>query len=56
MTAIWHILSKNEPYNAELYRQSDIPPVVREFITEQAIAYMRTKGFHIIDEKTGEVV
>lgn len=56
LTAIWHILSKNEPYNAELYRQSDKPPAVREFTAEQAIAYMRTKGFLIVDEKTGEVV
>ncbi len=56
LTAIWHILSKNEPYNPELYRQSDKPPTVREFTTEQAIAYMRTKGFLIVDEKTGEVV
>ena len=56
LTAIWHILSKNESYNAELYRQSDKPPTVREFTTEQAIAYMRTKGFLIVDEKTGEIV
>jgi len=29
---------------------------MREFTTEQAIAYMRTKGFLIVDEKTGEIV
>jgi transposase len=56
LTAIWHILSKNEPYNAELYRQSDKPPAVREFTTEQAVAYLRSKGFLIVDESTGEIL
>jgi transposase len=55
LTAIWHMLSKNEAYNAELYRESDKPPVAREFTTSQAIAFLRNKGFLIVDEETGEV-
>jgi len=56
LTAIWHILSKNEAYNAELYRKTDKPPVAREFTTAQAVAFLRSKGFVIVDEETGEVV
>ena len=56
LTAIWHILSKNEPYNADLYRKADKPPVAREFTTAQAVAFLRSKGFLVVDEGTGEVV
>lgn len=56
LTAIWHILSKNEAYNSELYRKSDKPPVARELTTAQAVALLRGKGFVIVDEKTGEAV
>jgi transposase len=55
LTAIWHILSKNEAYNAELYRKSDKPPVARVFTTAQAVAFLRNKGFVIVDEETGEI-
>lgn len=55
LTAIWHILSKNEPYNAELYKKIDKPPVSRELTTEQAFAFLRNKGFLILDKATGEV-
>jgi len=55
LTAIWHILSKNEAYNAELYQKSDRPPVARVFTTAQAVAFLRNKGFLIVDEDTGEV-
>jgi transposase len=55
LTAIWHILSKNEAYNAELYHKADKPPVARELTTAGAIAYLRTKGFLIVDEDTGEI-
>jgi hypothetical protein len=55
LTAIWHILSKNETYNAELYRNADKPPTTREFTTAQAVAFLRNKGFLIVDEETGEV-
>ena len=56
LTAIWHILSKNEAYNAELYRKADKPPVAREFTTAQAVAFLRSKGFMVVDEDSGEVV
>jgi len=55
LTAIWHILSKNEAYNTELYRKADNPPVARELTTAQAVAFLRSKGFLIVDEETGEV-
>jgi len=55
LTAMWHILTKNETYNAELYRIADKPPVTREFTTAQAVAFLRNKGFVIVDEETGEV-
>ena len=55
LTAIWHMLDKNEAYNAELYRKIDRPPAVRELTTSQAIALLRSKGFLIVDEETGEV-
>lgn len=55
LTAIWHILAKNEAYNAELYKKSDKPPVAREMSTAQAIALLRSKGYLIVDENTGEV-
>lgn len=55
LTAIWHIISKKEAYNAELYRKSDKPPTNREFTTSQAIAFLRNKGFVILDEDTGVI-
>ena len=55
LTAIWHMLSKNEVYNAELYQMADKPPAAREFTTAQAVAFLRNKGFIIVDEETGEV-
>ncbi|WP_288184749.1 hypothetical protein [uncultured Sporomusa sp.] len=55
LTAIWHILSKNEAYNAELYRKADKPPTAHELTTAQAVTLLRSKGFVIVDEKTGEV-
>ena len=42
LTAIFHILSKNEPYNPELYRSSDISPIDRE---QQAILLLEKRGF-----------
>lgn len=55
LTAIWHMLIKNEAYNAELYQKADKPPVSRELTTAQAVAFLRGKGFVIVDEETGEV-
>ena len=44
LNAIFHILKKNEPYNPELYRQSDIAPVNRE---QQAILLLEKRGFAV---------
>ena len=49
LTAIWHILSKNEPYNAELYNKASKPPANRVLTPEQGLALLRSKGYHIID-------
>jgi hypothetical protein len=45
LTAIYNILKKNEPYNAELYRQADKPPVTREVSVEQAIFILQRQGY-----------
>ena len=53
LNAIWHILSKNEPHNAELYHKADKPPKNRELTTEQAVALLRKQGYTISDIETG---
>ena len=45
LTAIYNIIKKNEPYNAELYRQSDKPPIQREVSVEQAIFILQRQGY-----------
>ena len=47
LTAIWHILSKNEPYNAELYMKADKPPPTRELTQEQALLLVMKMGYVI---------
>lgn len=47
LTAIYNILKKKEPYNAELYKKSDVLPVSREITIEQAILLVRTQGYRI---------
>jgi len=44
LTAIYNILKKNEPYNAEFYRVSDVPPISPE---EQAILLLQRRGYNI---------
>ena len=48
LTAIYMILKKKEPYNAELYKKSDILPVSREITVEQAIALATSQGYLIL--------
>jgi transposase len=48
LTAIWHILHKSEPYNAELYHKADKIPANRVLTPEQAIAFLHSKGFKVI--------
>ena len=45
LTAIYNIIKKNEPYNAELYRKSDNPPVHREVSVEEAIFILQRQGY-----------
>ncbi|MCL2343434.1 MAG: IS110 family transposase [Firmicutes bacterium] len=45
LTAIYNILKKSEPYNAELYRQADKPPIQREVTVEQAIFILQRQGY-----------
>ena len=51
LTAIWHVLSKNETYNADLYRKANSPPPNRQLTPEQALALLRSKGFQIIEPR-----
>jgi transposase len=48
LTAIYNILKKKEPYNAELYKKSDVLPVDREITVEQAILLARAQGYRIM--------
>lgn len=45
LTAIFNILKKNEPYNPELYRNGDRPPVHREVSVEEAVFILQRQGF-----------
>ena len=45
LTAIYNILKKSEPYNAELYRQASAPPIQREVSVEQAIFILQRQGY-----------
>lgn len=47
LTALYNMLKKNEPYNAELYRKSDHLPVEREITIEQAILIAQNHGYRI---------
>ena len=45
LTAIYNMLKKNEPYNSELYRKSDRPPVHREVSVAEAIFILQRQGY-----------
>lgn len=45
LTAIYNILKKNEPYNAEFYRKVDKPPVHRDVTIEQAVFILQRQGY-----------
>ena len=47
LTAIYQILKKNEPYNAELYKKSDAIPTNRDVSVEQAIFILQRQGYQI---------
>ena len=45
LTAIYNILKKNEPYNADLYRQADKPPTHRTVTVDEAIYILQRQGY-----------
>ena len=47
LTALYNMLKNNSPYNAELYRKSDILPVERIITVEQAILLAQFQGYKI---------
>jgi len=48
LTAIYHILKKREPYNAELYKKADIIPHTRQITVEQAILIAQRHGYSVL--------
>ena len=45
LTAIYNILKKNEPYNADLYNKSNLPPKNRQVTHEQAVFILQRQGY-----------
>ena len=45
LTAIWHMLSDDEPYNASLYSHYNNLPISREITEQQALAIIRRQGY-----------
>jgi len=50
LTAIYHMFSTGELYNAEHYRKAEVLPVSREITIEQAIIIARSQGYRIREE------
>jgi len=47
LTAIYQILKKSEPYNAEFYKKADVIPLHREVTVEQAVFILQRQGYTI---------
>ena len=47
LTALYYMLKNKKPYNAELYRKSDVLPVNREITVEQAVLMAQFQGYKI---------
>jgi len=47
LTAIYNMLKNKEPYNAELYKKSDVFPVDREITIDQALLLVQNQGYRI---------
>jgi transposase len=45
LTAIYHMLLNDEPYNPDLYRKADKLPVTRNITVDQAISFARRFGY-----------
>ena len=52
LNAIYHILKKNEPYNAELYRTTDKPPEHRQVSTQEAIYILQRQGYFVSESQS----
>ena len=48
LTAIYNMLKKNEPYNPDLYRKSDIPPIQRTVSMDEAVFILQCQGYLIV--------
>ena len=47
LTAIYHILNKNEPYNPAAYTKNDASPVARQISQEKAFAMLARMGYFV---------
>lgn len=47
LTAIYNILKKNEPYNLDLYKKSDLPPLHRTVSFDEAVFILQRQGYII---------
>ena len=47
LTAIYHILLKDEPYNSELYKKAEILPKTRNITVDQAVLLARRYGYSV---------
>ncbi|MCX6382890.1 MAG: IS110 family transposase [Actinobacteria bacterium] len=47
LTAIYHILNKDEPYNPELYKKAEVLPQTRSITVEQAIMLAKRHGYSV---------
>jgi transposase len=47
LTALYNMLKNKQPYNAELYKKSDVLPVERVITVEQAILMAQFQGYKI---------
>ncbi len=47
LIAIYNMLKNKEPYNAELYKKSDILPTEREITIEQALLIIQNHSYKI---------
>ena len=45
LTAIYHILSKNEPYSPAAYTKVDMPPMARHISQEKAFELLARMGY-----------
>lgn len=48
LSAIYMVLKKKEPYNAELYKKSDVLPFQRDITVEQALIIVMKQGYRLV--------